>query len=237
MSAVTDIQMVLNDGGVFWPLQQVLDALNRAQMWVWGQTKWQRQSFPLPLAQGQDLLTLPSGVLMVGWIEGTVTNSDGTISKLRMFPTSQWELEKFSRSWRGLQTGQPIFFSIWDATTLRIFPRPDKAYTYTLWGLSYPTEIIDASTLLTGPPNYVHAVQNLALSMLFEATRPDLADMYLKWADEQVVQFKRHLRNQQGHNLRRLRPSGAQGIADEGLFTLNQSGTIRQLPVYYPLET
>jgi len=139
----------------------------------------------------------------------------------------------------------PSFFSIWDSYNLRIYPRPDKAYAYTLWGIGLPTEITNTTADVVGPPNYVQAVQNYAIALLFEYTRPELADTYIQMAEEQIVKFKKHLRNFQSHNIRRLRPVAyseggnmAQGVGviSEGIFSLNQSGVIRQMPVYYPLE-
>src|SRR5262249_15627862 len=152
----------------------------------------------------------------------------GGTAVMRMFPTTQRELEHFLRTWRGAGLDQPSYFSIWDATHLRIFPRPDKTYTYTVWGIGWPTEITDTVTALTGPPNYVLAVKHYSVALLLEATRPDLADTYYELAGSQIDLFRRQLRNQQSHNIRRLVPARRLDI--------QHSGTIRELPTYYPLE-
>lgn len=228
MSIVAQVQTLLNDSGVFWPTAQVLNAINEAQLWAYAQTKWQRTSWQLSLATGTDLLTLPSNVLVPGWIETAVVNN-GQTQNMRGFPSTQRELERFLRTWRSAGLDAPNYFIIWDASTIRLFPRPDQPYTYTLWGISYPTEILNATTSLAGPPQYVLAVQNMAAALLFEATRPDLADVYLATAEAQLLDFKKRLRNQQSHNIRRLVPGGR--------FALQQAGTIRELPTYYPLET
>lgn len=244
MGIISQVQILLNDNGVFWPFLQVLDAVNEAQLWAYAQTKWQRTPFSLSLVAGTDLFTLPTGVVIPGWIETAIPSTDGlTTSHTRGFPTTQRELEHFLRTWRGQQPDVPRYFVIWDAYTLRLFPRPDKAYNYTLWGVSYPTEITSDVTL-GGPELYQLAVQNMAAALLFEATRPDLADVYMGMAEEQIVKVKVQLRNQQSHNIRRLRP-GSVSISggrlstpnNAGRFDLQQGGSIAALPTYYPLET
>ena len=233
MSIVATIQNIINDAGVFWPVPAgtnvLFDAINEAQMWALAKTKWSRTSFPLVMTTSEDLLAIPSGVLIPGWIEGTRTNIDGSISAIRMFPTTQRELEHFLRTWRGAGLDQPTYFSIWDAFNFRIFPRPDQAYTYTLWGVAYPTEIKDLVSDISGPPLQVLAVQNYALAILLQATRPDLAQIYEAQAEEQIQRLRAEFRNQQSHNIRRLTPGRR--------FDIQQSGTIRELPVYYPLES
>ena len=229
MSIVTDVQIILNDSGVFWPTAQLLDAVNEAQFWAFTRTKWARSSASLPLLPGQDIVPLPSSILIPGWIEGTIPNNSGGTAVMRMFPTTQRELEHFLRTWRGAGLAQPSYFSIWDATHLRIFPRPDTTYTYTVWGIGWPNEIVDTTTALKGPPNYVLAVKHYAAGLLLEATRPDLADVYYGLADGQIESFRKQLRNQQSHNIRRLVPARR--------LDLQQSGVVRELPTYYPLET
>lgn len=227
-SILHDIRIYLNDPGIFWTDTQVFDAINQAQMWVFAETKWSRTSTPFVLTSGVDIVPIPTGIIIPGWIEGTSTDANGVVSIRRMFPTSQRELENFMRGWRGQSLGQPKNFSIWDSFNLRVFPRPDKTYNYTIWGIGFPIEIINASQNLTGPDNYVAAVQDTALAILLEATRPDLADVYQKNADSEIEEFRKHLRNNQSHNIRRLR------FGDR--FDIQQSGTIREMPVYYPVE-
>jgi hypothetical protein len=197
-------------------------------MWVFARTKWARTSWSLSMSVGEDLLTIPTGVLIPGWIEGTRTNIDGSISSVRMFPTTQKKLEHFLRTWRGAGLDQPTYFSIWDAFNFRIFPRPDQSYTYTLWGVGYPPEVTSVNVDISGPPTYIMAVQNSTVALLLNATRPDLAAAYLAIAEDQIQQLRRELRTQQSHNIRRLVPGKR--------FDLQQSGAIRELPVYYPLE-
>jgi hypothetical protein len=222
------VQTLINDVNVFWTQQQVLDAVNEAQMWVYVETKWQRVPGTLTVTEGQDIVSIPSTLLVPQWIEGTNTNIDGSVNTVRFFPSTQRELETFLRTWRGAKWDQPGNFILWDATHFRLFPKPDKTYTYTVWGIGWPTAIQDNVTPILGDPRYVLAVQNYAAALLFEATRPDLADMYMAQADDQILQYRKHIRNMQSHNIRRLRFGKRMDI--------QQSGTIRELPTYYPLE-
>lgn len=229
MSIVTQVQTVLNDNGVFWPQAQLFDAINEAQMWVYAQTKWQRIPATLNVTQAQDLVIIPPSLLIPGWVEGTRTNIDNSTTIVRFFPTTQRELEHFLRTWRGQQLDQPGYFSLWDAFHFRLFPRPDKAYTYTIWGIGYPSEITNSVQDVVGPPNYVLAVRNFSVGLLLEATRPDLAEVFMGRAEDLILAFKKQLRNQQSHNIRYLRPGSR--------FDNQQGGQIRELPTFYPLES
>jgi hypothetical protein len=230
VSIVTTLQVLLNDTGVFWPQAQILDAVNEAQLWVFAQTKWSRRSWLINLPKGTDIFQIPSDLLIPGWMESQVFNTDGSISHMRAFPTTHRELEHFLRTWRSAGLDAPQYFVIWDASHFRVFPRPDKAYTYTLWGVGYPIEIVDNLGDLVGPPNYTQIIQNFSLGLLLNATRPDLSDFYMTQASLGVVEFKKHLRNFQSHNIRRLVPS-------TGRLQIQQGGQVRELPTYYPMES
>jgi len=220
LSAVTDVQLLLNDTGVFWPEAQVLDAINQAQLEVFARTKWARSATTLAVVRGQDFIPIPSSVLVPSWIEGPAVDQDGSINPKRLFPTTHWELETYSRLWRGSDLAQPRHFVLWDSKNFRLYPRPDRAYVYTLWGVGLPTEVTDAVVGLAGPKNYTLAVTNHAVGLLLLATRPDLAVVYFQRAEDQMIAFRKHLRNQQSHNIRMLRPGSS--------FDVQQSGQIRQ---------
>ena len=219
MNIITTLQALLNDSGVFWPVQNLLDAINEAQLIIFAKTKWARISQPLLLQPNDDLVTIPTTILIPQWIE------DG---KDRYFASTHRELEHWLRTWRNQPPAKPQYFILWDAFHFRVSPRPDATYAYTLWGIGYPTEITVVSPNILGPNNYTQAVVNYAAGLLLEFTRPDLADIYMAQATQQISDFKRHLRNYQSHNIRRFRPGTR--------FDLQQSGDIRQLPTYYPVE-
>lgn len=244
MSIVTQVRTITNDlNGVFWPDQTVYDAVNEAQFAVYAETKWAITSATmtsgtstLGLGSNTDIFTWPSTVLIPKWIEGTNQLFTPPVVQ-RFFPTTQRQLEQFLRTWKGQNLGQPMYFCIWDAIHFRVFPRPDNlgpatdgAYPFTLYGIGFPTEIADNIADITGPATYVQSIRNYAASLLFESTRPDLADMYMSQAEDQILAFKKRLRNAQSHNIRQLKPAS-------GRLEINQGGDIYQLPVYYPLES
>ncbi len=235
MSIVNQVQLILNDTGVFWPVQTVLDAVNEAQFHIYSETKFAITTADMSLGNGVDIVEIPPTILVPKWIEGVNSNFAPPVRK-RFFPSTMRNLEHFLRTWRGNNLGQPMFFVVWDATHWRCFPRPDAlgsgpggVYPFTIYGIGFPQEIVDVSADLVGPSNYIQAVQNYSASLLFEATRPDLADFYMNKAMEQVLNFKKRLRNNQSHNIRTLRPATTQ-------LELQQGGAISELPQYYPLE-
>lgn len=235
MSIVTQVQNILNDTNVFWPNQTLFDAINEAQLNVYMETKWAISSATFTLSSNTDVFTYPSSILLPRWIEGTNSNFQPPVVK-RFFITTHRNLENFLRTWKSNNLGQPVYFVTWDATHLRCFPRPDNlgtgpggVYQFTLYGLGFPTEISDTVSNLVGPANYVQAVQNLACAILFEPTRPDLADMYRSLAEDQILAFKKRLRNNMSHNIRQLKPATTP-------YEIDQLGQVNEMPMYYPLE-
>lgn len=234
-SITSDLQLILNDTGVFWPQQQLYDSINEAQFAVYGETKWAITSQEMVLTYNQDIIPIPSSILIPKWIEGTNNNFAPAVVQ-RFFPTSLRNLETFLRTWRGNNLGQPTYFVLWDATHWRCFPRPDLlgsgpggVYPFTIFGIGLPTEITLPTQDVLGPANYRLAVLNYSAALLLEATRPDLADLYLGQAMEQILLFKKRLRNQQSHNIRQLRPATTR-------YEISQAGQVNEVPSYYPLE-
>lgn len=235
MSAISDIQTIINDVGVFWPEQFIWDALNEAQLAVYSETKWALTTGNMLLGSGVDIVSIPPEILIPKWIEGTNTLFQPAVVK-RFFTTSQRNLETFLRTWRGDNVGQPVVFVLWDATHWRVFPRPDGSgsgpdgrYPFTVYGVGLPQEINSTNTVVLGDATYRYAVYNTTVAFLLEATRPDLADMYLAQAGENILNIKKRLRNQQSHNIRTLRPATTR-------LEIEQAGEISQTPSYYPLE-
>jgi hypothetical protein len=228
MSIVAQIQILLNDSGVFWPTATVLDAVNEAQFHIYADTKWAISTASLTLSSNADIVSIPATMLIPKWIEGTNTLYNPPVVK-RFFVTSPRNLEHYLRTWRGAGTGQPGYFILWDATHLRCFPRPDSTYHFTLFGTGFPTEITNTTSDITGPATYVLAIQNYAAALLFEQTRPDLADLYMAQAQAQILAFKKRLRRNLSHNIRQLIPA-------TGPFEINQGGQINEGPSYYPVE-
>jgi hypothetical protein len=207
MSAVQDVQMFLHDSGVFWPTAQVVDALNEAQLQVFVQTKWKKTSVTLSMNTGDDVISIPPSILVPQYIEDSTT---------RYFPTTQVELERCTRAWRGEGLNAPEVFVLWDATHLRCWPRPDQPYDLTLWGLGWPTTQTSTSDL-EGPEMVKLAILNLATALCLDATRPDLAELYRMQGEEQILKVKKLLRNNQSHNIQRLRPGTKIDIQKAGV--------------------
>ncbi len=235
MSAISDIQTIINDVGVFWPEQFIWDAVNEAQLAVFAEVKWSLTSGTMLLGSGVDIVEIPPNVLIPKWIEGTNNLFSPPVVK-RFFPTTQRQLETFLRTWRGDNVGQPVVFSLWDATHWRVFPRPDGSgsgpdgrYPFTVWGVGFPSEVDATNTTVVGDATYRYAVYDYTCALLLEATRPDLADMYLAQASEHILNLRKRLRNQQSHNIRTLKPATTR-------LEIEQAGEISQTPSYYPLE-
>lgn len=235
MSIVTQVQFLLNEANVFWPNQILFDKINEAQFHVYAETRWAITSSTFILSSGIDVFTIPSSIQIPRWLEGTNNLIQPPVVK-RFFPTTMRNLEVFMRTWRGNNVGQPVYFVIWDATHMRCFPRPDNlgsgpggSYEFAMFGIGLPAEIVDTSADIYGPATYVQAIQNYSAALLLEATRPDLADMYMAMAEEQILAFKKRLRNFQSHNFRYLVPATTR-------LEIDQAGEVYSTPDYYPLE-
>lgn len=235
MSAISDIQTIINDVGVFWPTQFIYDTLNEAQLAVYAEVKFAITTATMLLGSGVDIIEIPPQVLIPRWIEGTNNLFAPPVVK-RFFPTSMRNLETFLRTWRGDNVGQPCYFVQWDATHWRVFPRPDGSgsgpdnrYPFTVFGVGFPTEINSTNTAVIGDATYRYAVYNYCCALLLEATRPDLADLYLSQASDNILTLKKRLRNQQSHNIRTLKPGTT-------ALEIEQAGQISEIPTYYPLE-
>lgn len=236
MSAVVFVQTMINDVGVFWPIQTVLDSLNEAQLHLYAETRWAITTQTMNLGSGVDIIPIPSGMIIPKWIEGTNLLYNPSV-KQRMFPTTQRQLETYLRTWKGDSLGQPLYFALWDATHWRCFPRPDGlgsgpggTYPMTVFGIGIPNEIADTVTDLIGPFNYTQAVLHYAAALLLELTRPDIADTFIAQANEHVLAFKKRIRNNLSHNIRTLTPGTTR-------LELQQAGDIAEIPAYYPMET
>lgn len=235
-NVIADIQLILNDSGVFWPTQQLYDAVNEAQFHIYAETKWALATQAFVLTSGVDIISIPSNILIPRWLEGTNTQFQPAVVK-RFFPTTQRNLEAYLRTWKGDNTGQPMYFSLWDSTHWRVYPRPDNlgsgpggVYPFTIFGIGLPNEINGTNTSIPGPSSYSLAVKNYSVALLLEATRPDLGDMYMTQAETGILNFKKRLRNNQSHNIRTLKPATTR-------FELDQAGIVNELPAYYPLES
>lgn len=214
MSIVSDVQELVNDTGVFYPIDQVYDAVNEAQLQLYAQTKWATTTATLGLNTNDDLVVIPSSVLIPQYLE---------YNTQRYFPTSHAKIEEYNRKWRLEPIGRPIFFVLWDAEHFRVWPRPDKTYDFLLTGIGWPAEISAGNTTITADRTYQSAVAFRAASILVEFLRPDLADFFESECQDALTRFKHTLRNAQSHNIRQLRPGTKFTVASHGVVRVGKN--------------
>jgi hypothetical protein len=213
MSLVTDIQELIEEAatGVFWVNQQVYDAANQALIDTWLATRHDRTTASMAVSTNDVFANVPTEIMIP---ERIIINS------LEYFPTTFALLERENRNWRSAAAAQPKWFVMWDTSRFRLVPKANAGYTFTVVGVQYPQEEITASvTDITAPALLKQAVAHRAAGIIFELTRPDLADAMRAQATELEMEFKKQLRNRGGHRIDRLRPSTK--------FTIAQSGVIR----------
>ena len=212
MSIVTDVRVWLGGTATtFWSDAHVVDALNEVQFELQSEVKgafWVVGT--LTLTANDDLVMIPSNVMIPKAILGTAG---------KYFPTTQAKLEQECREWRGRTPGRPTHFVVWDAFTLRVYPRPDTTYLFEVEGVPWPTTELTTAVLdLTASEDWKRILALRAAAQLLEFTQPQLSDAYEREAQELLSDYKVSLRNRQGHNIRRLRPGT--------LFTRAQSGNL-----------
>lgn len=202
MSLLTEVQQLVDEtsGPVFWVIEQVYDALNTAIEDTWLNVKqWNYMTTPFVISSGADLVALATTSIMIPqYILDTASN--------KIFPTTHAMLEDWSANWHNTTAARPAWIVVWDAFTLRVFPRADAAYTYTVCGVPWPTEISGTSTDITCDPLIKQAIIHRGAANLLELTQPDLADHHEGLALEFERLFARQVRNQGGHNTLRLAP-------------------------------
>ena len=205
-----EVQILLDEAvtPTFWTPTQIYNAVNRAQLDLYTNVKFTNISAPLNILTAQQLLPLPPAVMIPQYI---VTDQN-----LKCFPTTHALLEDWSINWFNEPPAKPQWVVLWDWNTLRLFPQPDQPYTFTLYGVPYPSEV--------GPSNLDINIDNLARraiisyagAYLMELTRPDLADAFRAEGLEYEKRWGRQQRNQQGDNVLRLRPGVGWSVAQMG---------------------
>lgn len=195
-------QTNLNFGQPFWVDQQVYDAINLALEEIWTEVKWTYTTATLTFTAGQDLTALPSTSVMIPQYIITTDN-------VKMFPTTHPMLQDWAANWKNEPQAQPRWIVLWDEKHLRAWPTPDQTYTFTLYGVPWPTEITAISADPPMDPLIHHAVVHRAVAFLLEHTQPQLADANMQEALDNEKRYQRQVRNQQGDNTLRIRPTVA----------------------------
>jgi hypothetical protein len=199
MSLVSDVQILLDESGgaVFWLDSQLYDALNEALVELYASTKPLKTSTEIFIPAGAGLVPLPTTYLIPLYIEDADKRYDFTTLA---------NLERLTRGWRGTPADIPQEFVMWDQFTVRPYPRADNDYIYTLWGVPYPTEISLFNQDVTLPFKLKKAIVYKAASILLESTNSQLADALAQTSSVDEQAYLRQQRNNQSHNIRRLKP-------------------------------
>lgn len=212
MSLITDIQLQVDETGgpVFWVIEQLYDAANAAQLEVWANLKdWQQTSTPITLASGNDIVALPNTIIMIPQFI--------VYSGVKIFPTTHALLQDWSNNWKNETPTRPNWIVLWDESHIRVWPRANAAYTLTLYGVPWPTEITDGVHDIANVDVLVRrAIVLRAAAKLLETTQPELADAKAVEALEFEKRYARQQRNVFGDNISRLRPKTAWDLANNG---------------------
>jgi hypothetical protein len=211
MTLYSITQTILDEtgGATFWTADHVYDALNSVLVDFWD-TGGLETSATLTVPANDPSIVIPSTVMIPKYILGT----NG-----KVFLTTTAKLEQYDRGWRTAQTGYPKHFVLTDASTLRPYPLADTEYELTLYGTPWPTEIAAGTLDITADEGLKLAIAHQAAGELMSLTQPPFAEESYKEAARLLSQYKIHLRNQQSHRLRTLRPATT--------FTAAQGGAVR----------
>lgn len=203
MSLYSELQTLIDEtsGPVFWLDAQLIDALNISELetltWLHG---FALASTTLAISSGADIIPWDTTTIMIPqYIIDTNNN--------KLFITDHAQLQDYQTNWMNMTPSQPKFVIRWDATYLRVFPKSNNTYTYTLYGVPWPSEITGSNI----DPNYDllvrKAIIHRAASRLLEFTQPEFSDVYESQAVEFEQRYARQLRNSGGNNTWRLAPA------------------------------
>lgn len=216
MTIVEELRLLLDEskGSVYWPTAELHDALNEAVLTVYSESRTILEVASLSVNAGDDVVYIPPTIMIPQHIE-----SMGT----KYFITTHAQLESYARDWKTAEFGEPKRFVYWDATRLRVWPRPDQSYDFDLYGVPYPDEINDKNPDLKDDRLICEAVLHMAAAELVEHLYPQQADEYTNTAAEALRKMRVRLRNQNSHNIRRLRPGKSIDKQQQGFIGIGQT--------------
>lgn len=216
MSVFNDLNILLAElgGGVFWPNEYLYDALNEALLEVWVKTRPQYVSATLGLVANDDRVAIPSTIMVPRFV---------LRDNLRYFVTTHAKLEQFDRSWKSNATGVPKHFVLWDAETLRVFPRPNGSYTFVVWGIGWPTEFSSSNQDLSVDRRLKDAIVKRAGATVVEYVHPGAAEVLRAEAEQLENMYKISRRNAFGHVLHQLRPGTRLTAAQSGVIDIGNT--------------
>jgi hypothetical protein len=214
MSNLSQVRSYINDAnGIFYVDAHVLDHINDCHLYTWWDTSPNLTTSTVTLTISQDLLTLPSAMMIPRYFE---------YDNKRYWASSQSELENDNLSWRGEPVAQPKWLIVFDAERLRLWPRPDQAYVIQLVGVGWPTELTTAAPDVTLERHYQQIIEHRAAGKLLTFIRPDLAEIHNKEADQHLNNYKIGIRNSQSHKIWRLKPASRFNTAQQGNITIGR---------------
>lgn len=203
MGLIATVRRELGEtSAVFWSDQQIIDALNEAQVCVLADyPRVLETSTTLVLTTASATMAVPAGI----FIPKMILDDAG-----QQVPfSSQVDLENFSSTWKATSPGKPERFVLWQWDKLIPWPTPDANYTYSIFGNAYPVELTTATDTSALNDDLQRAIAFYAAAILFLPTRVDLTQLYYKEYTETMEAFTVKMRRTLAHNTRRLRPGGA----------------------------
>lgn len=228
MSLYSEVQIQIDQASpnaassAFWVDQQIYDALNEALLETWTNLKWATlTTSTIATTSGAQFEALPTSTLMIPQFI--------IYANVKLFPTNHDMLQDWNANWLNQTPAQPGWFVLWDQQTLRWWPKPDNTYPFVMYGIPWPTEINAGNQDIIADPLIKRAIIHRAVAYLLEASQPQLADVQEAEALEQERRYARQLRNMQGANTLRLRPTKG--------WTGAQFGDIRIGKKYTPAAT
>ena len=203
MSLVTDVRMLVDEVTQgFWLDDSIYDAINRAQLSIFANNpRIVETSTVMALGSGTGWIQIPASIMIPKYVLGTSTE--------HIFPLTQTALEQHNIHWLSVDQGYPHRLVLYDSFTLRPFPVPDANYTFTMYGVPWPTEITALVTDITASRYLKRAIAYASAASLLSYTRPELSDQYLKDSDEAILLYRQQLRTAHPHNIMLLAPATA----------------------------
>ena len=213
MSIYSEVKTLIGEpsGATYYTNAHICHAINEASLNIYAQLRSKHITASLTFGVGTSTVSIPSTIMIPRWIE---------YANHQWFPTTYARLEQYNQYWRTEGATRPSWFVLTDWNHLRCWPEPDTAYTFTLHGVPYPTEIDGSSVLdITDSSAIKSAIVYRTVGNLVEHDFPQLADYYFAESQQFLHEARIAFRNQQSHNIKRLMPGTA--------FTNAQSGSIR----------
>jgi len=208
MSSINTIRTYINDpDGIIFPDNYLYDCINDTLLDMYSDTKPETTSATLTLNTDDDIVSIPPAIMIPQQV---------IYDNKPYYITTQAELERWSRTWRTADQAQPRWFIRFDHNRIRVWPRPDQLYSMTVWGIGWPDEITSTNTVIDDDSRWRQAVEHKTASKLLELSRPDLAEIHEKAYQENRHGYVINQRNNQGHNIRQLKPATRNNTAQIG---------------------